>query len=251
MTPFIWTLLWNLIISFWIIATILVVRFFKNKLLNYINYITALTVWLLLWIIFLWFIPKLVESNLSWENIWLFILLWLFIFYIFELFLHWHHCQDLSHKWHDCHHTRSHKNKNWILMFGSTMLHNMFHWVILFWAFWINMAFGITTTVAILLHSIPQNIVNYIMNHKADKYSFIAAFGWIFWALLTYPFSSKLLENKFMILSIIAGWLLYTALADIFPEFKEKWGMKSKIIYLFFILIWVFLFVFFEKLIKH
>ena len=251
MTPFLWTLFWNLIISFWIIATIILVRFLKNKLINYVSYITATTVWLLLWIIFLWFIPKITESNLSWDKVGIFILLWIFIFYIFELFLHWHHCQDLSHKYHCCHHTESHNSKNWILMFGSTLLHNAFHWIVLFWAFWINMTFWITTTVAILLHSIPQNIVNYMMNHKVDKYSFIAAFGWIFWALLTFPFASKLLENKFMILSIISWWLLYTALADIFPEFKEKWWMKSKISYLIFIIIWVLLFLGFDMLIEH
>lgn len=251
MIPFFWTLIWNIIISFWIILTILVVKFFKNKLINYINYITAITVWLLLWIIFLWFIPELKESNLEWDIIWLFILFWIFVFYVLELFMHWHHCHDLSHIDHSCHNSHSHNNESWILIFWSTLLHNIFHWIVLFWAFWINLAFWITTTFAILLHSIPQNIVNYIMNHKFEKYSFIAAFWWVFWALLTFPISSFLINNKYVILSIILWWLLYTALTDIFPEFKNKWSLKSKIVYLLFIIIWIILYLWFEELILH
>ena len=249
MNPFIWTLIWNLIISIWIISTIFIARFFKNKLLPYINYITALTVWLLLWIIFLWFIPELIDSQMKWIILWTSILVGLFLFYILELFLHWHHCHDLSHKKHDCHHTSLHKNKNWILIFGSTFLHNAFHWIVLFGAFWINLTFGVSTTIAILLHSIPQNIVNYIMNYKTEKYSFAAAFWWIIWVLLIYPFSTVLLANKFIILSIITWGLLYTALADIFPEFKEKWWTKTKISYLFFILLWILVYILFNHVI--
>jgi zinc transporter ZupT len=37
-----------------------------------------------------------------------------------------------------------------------------------------------------------------------------------------FPFANLVMQNKYYILSIISGGLLYTALADIFPEFKEK-----------------------------
>lgn len=111
MNIFLLALLGNLIIAIWIIITLFVVKLLKNKLLKYLDYITATTVWLLLWIIFIWFIPEIVDSELSWENVWIFILFWLFIFYIFELFLHWHHCQDLSHKNHSCNKKHYHKEK--------------------------------------------------------------------------------------------------------------------------------------------
>jgi zinc transporter ZupT len=65
---------------------------------------------------------------------------------------------------------------------------------------------------------------------------------------LMFPFASIILKNKFFVLAIISGWLLYTALADIFPEFKEKGTTSKKIIYLFFIVLWIFMFIGFEKL---
>ena len=248
-SPFLLAIFWNIIIWFWIIGVVLLVKIIKDRLINYIEYITALTVWLLLWIIFLGFIPELTQEwHLIWQKLGFFILCWLFLFYLLELFLHWHHCKDLSHQ-SSCNSHHNHEHKNGLLMFWWTMLHNAFHWVVLFSAFSIDMTFWIATTLALLLHSIPQNIVNYIMNHHNISYAYFAAFGWVFWAIITYPFSHFLVENKFYILAIITGWLLYTALADIFPEFKGKGTMKKKVFYFICILLWIIIFKWFEQII--
>ncbi len=247
-SPFLGTLLWNIVVAFWIIAVVLVVRFIKNKLISYLDYITALTVWLLMWIIFLGFLPTLIWSGLEGGSIWLFMLIWVFFFYLLELFLHWHHCKDLDHSSSCTAHDHHREHKNGILMFGWTIMHNAFHGIVLFSAFAVDFHFWVATTLAILLHSIPQNVVNYIMNHNNAKYAYFAAFGGILGALITYPFADFLVANKFYILALIAGWLLYTALADIFPEFKGKWTTLKKFSYLVFILIGIFAFLGFEKI---
>ena len=248
LSPFLLTIIWNIVVAIWIISVVLVTKAIRNKLTAYLEYITALTVWLLLWIIFLGFIPKLTTSwDLVWTELWAFILIGLFFFYLLELFLHWHHCKDLGHE-SACHSHHTHEHKNGILMFGWTIMHNAFHGIVLFSAFAVDINFWIATTVAVLLHSIPQNIVNYIMNHNNIKYAYFAAFGGIFWALITYPFADFLVANKFYILAIITGWLLYTALADIFPEFKWKGTTAKKISYFVFIIIWIFIFLGFEEL---
>jgi zinc and cadmium transporter len=250
LSPFILTIIWNIVVALWIIIVVLITRLIKTNLTNYLEYITALTVWLLLWIIFLGFIPELTEwGHLVGSELWIFILIGVFIFYLLELFLHWHHCKDL---WHEskCHSHHTHEHKNWILMFGWTMLHNSFHGIVIFSAFSVNFNFWVATTIAVLLHSIPQNIVNYIMNSNNIKYAYFAAFGGILWAIFTFPFADFLIANKYYILAIIAWWLLYTALADIFPEFKWKWTTTKKIWYLVFIILWIFLFLSFEELIE-
>jgi zinc transporter ZupT len=73
----------------------------------------------------------------------------------------------------------THEQQNKTLMFAGTILHNMFHGVVLFSAFSISIEFGIATTIAILLHSIPQNTANYIMNHNKELHVFLAASGGI------------------------------------------------------------------------
>ncbi len=248
---FIYTIFWNITIAIWIIVAVFIASLIKRSLNNYLEFITAITVWLLLGIIFIWFLPELTENkNLIWKQLGFFLLMGLLLFYLLELFLHWHHCKDLSHE-SQCNHSHSHDHKSSFLMFGWTMLHNSFHWIVLFSAFSINLHFWITTTLAVLLHSIPQNVVNYIMNHNNMKYVYIAAFWWIFGWILTYFFSNLLITNKFYILAIITWWLLYTALADIFPEFKEKWELKQKLLYLLFMVAGIFLFIGLESLLPH
>ncbi len=242
--PFLWTILWNIVIAVGIIGVIFVVRGVVKKFEKYLDFITALTVWLLLWIIFLGFFPELIESETSAMHIGGMILFGLFFFYILELFFHWHHCKDF---WAD-HNIHKHEHHSSKLIFIGTLIHNMFHWIVLFAAFAIDVYFGIATTLAILMHSIPQNIVNYVMNHNNLKIVLFAAIGGIFGWILVYPFGDFLLTYKWFVLAFITGWLLYTALADIFPNFKQKWILKIKIAYLIFIVLWVGLFLALEEL---
>lgn len=244
-TPFIWTLAWNIFVALWIVIVVLLARFITKKLQNYLDFITAITVWLLLGIIFLWFFPELIEEWIDAHLLWIFVLIWIFVFYILELFLHWHHCKDFNPSELQEH---KHEHDHWKLIFAWTVLHNTFHWIEIFAAFAINTNFWIIVSIAILLHSIPQNVVNYVMNHNNLKIVLIWAFSWVFGAILTYPFGEFLNENKLYVLAIIAGWLLYTALADIFPSFKSKWNFKNKIIYLIFVVLGIFLFLGFNKI---
>lgn len=250
MNIFLFTLIWNLIIAISILSVIYLTRFFKNKIKKNIDYITSVTIWVILWIIFLWFFPEILgEADINLSYFWFFILIGLLSFYFLELFLHWHHCRDLSHDWHNhCEHNDSlHKeHMKWKLMFLWTFLHNSIHWIVLFWAFSINTEIWIITTIAILLHSIPQNISNYIMTDSKSKYYIITSFWWVFWAILTLPFINFLLINKSYIILFICGWLLYTALTDILPEIKDNENTGSKIMYFIFLVFWILLFALFS-----
>lgn len=239
MTVFTNTLLANLVIWATLIWLIFILRIFKKQILKYLDFFTALTVWVLLWMVFLWFLPEMVEHNISGSKIWIFFLIGLFIFYLFELFLHTHHCNDLKSD----HSLHTHQHQNKVLMLSGTIMHNMLHWIVLFSAYSISLEFGIATTIAILLHSIPQNTTNYIMNHDKELHVFVAAWWWVLGALFLFPFTDFLLANKFLILAIISGALLYLALSDILPEVKNKWWLKTKLLYLLFILIWLVLIV--------
>lgn len=256
---FLGTLFWNGFIALWIFFFIFLLSPLKNKILHKLDYITATTVGLMLGIIFLWFFPEIIHESEGKENlIGVYILCWLWLFYILELFFHWHHCKDLEIHCHDHHHHHTHtiednhktEHKNSYLMFSWTFFHNVFHGVELFSAFAIDLKLWIGMTVAIFLHAIPQNIAHFAMNQKNIKYVYIAWAGWLFWALLTYPFSNFLLAHTFEILAIIVGWLIYISLTDIFPSFKEKGTTKHKFIYLLFMIGWIFAFMLFSQSIE-
>lgn len=236
---FIYTLIASCIIAIGIIVIVKWISYFKKSLNVYLEVITAITVGLLLGIVFLGFIPEIISHwNLSGKTIWIFILGGLLFFYLLEMFLHWHHCRDLSHD-DNCGHSHSHTHQSWRLMFFGTLFHNMFHGIIIFSAFSIDLSFGIATSFAILLHSIPQNVVNYIMNRNNMKFVYVAALGGIIWWLLTFPFHDFLTTYSFHFLAIITWTIMYIALADLFPEFKEKWWIWQKILYLGLMLLWL------------
>ncbi len=69
----------------------------------------------------------------------------------------------------------------------GTFIHNFLHGVILFSAFAVSIPVGFATTIAVLLHAIPQNIANLLMNHKNPIFAYIAAFAGIIGALCVYP----------------------------------------------------------------
>jgi zinc and cadmium transporter len=245
-SPFLWTLLGNIFVAVGILLTILLAGTIKRKALIYIDYLVAVTVGLLIAIVFLGFIPELVASGeILPQTMGMYILLWIGLFYLLELVFHWHHCKDIDDN--HCHdhghnHHHEHEHTNAFLMFTGTFLHNFIHGVEIFVAFSISPVFGMTTTLAILMHAIPQNIANYIMSHKNTLYIFLAAFWGVFGALATYPFESVLVKNSQAIISLIIWGLLYTAMTDIFPSFKEKGSVGNKVMYLVFIIVWVGLF---------
>ena len=233
----------SIIIWIWIILVLLIIRLFKNKLNKKIAYVTALTVGLLLWIVFLWFMPELIwEEHLNPKTFWIFIIVWIISFYIIETLIHNHHCKELQ--WEEKNKIHDHA---W-LMFIWTLIHNMFHWLVLLWAFSLNFNIWIITTIAILLHSIPQNVANYFLSMEKEKLVFIAALWWIIWCLVLFPFKDFLLEHEWIIISIVAWWLLYITLSDILPEWKNNQNLKEKLIYLIFVVIWILLFIWISEL---
>lgn len=234
---FLESLVWNIVVWTGIVSILLLVRIFKEKLNQKLIYITALTVGLLLWIVFLWFLPEIFEEAKNPWRLSMFILTWIILFYILELILHNHHCKELQ--WEHKH--KEHNSAQ--LMFNATLIHNMFHWIVLFAAFTSSFNLWVITTIAILLHSIPQNVANYFLSMKKEKLVFIAALWWIIWTLILIPFKDVLLENEWIVMSIIAWGLLYIALSDILPEWKNNKDTKSKFIYLLFVIVWVLLFI--------
>jgi zinc and cadmium transporter len=248
MNIWLYALLGNLFIWFWIIIVFFVLDRFKWKIFfqKKIDYIIAFTVGLLLWIVFLWFLPKLFEASehISGITISSFILLWFLIFYVFELVLHWHHCGE-QHS-HD-----HHMHNNWFLMLASTFAHNMFHGIVLYASFAQDIHIWIITTVAVLIHSIPQNIATYLIAHGKKKIAFVWALWWIFGVFVLFPFTAWILAYKFVVLALISWFLLYTALTDILPEISHHAWLKKKAIYLAFIIFWIMSYVWIQAWADH
>jgi len=99
----------------------------------------ALSVGLILSVVFLGFIPEVINhSDLNGSTIGILLLSGIAIFYVLELFLHWHHCKDVAEDGHT-HHSHAHENS--LLIAAGTFFHNAIHGVVLFSAFSIDTHF--------------------------------------------------------------------------------------------------------------
>lgn len=235
MSPFILSLIANVCIALVLIVTILFLKQFKCFLIAHLKPITAITVGALFALIFFDFIPELVHE-LDAHTLGLLLLMGLLFFYFLEITLHWHHCTDLQHE-KRCEHSHTSDHEHGNLMFLGTALHNIFHGVVIYSSFSISIETGVALSIGILLHSMPQNLANFVMNHNSHKSVYIASAAGIFGALLCYPFGAFIDSYKFFILAFTTGGLLYLSLSDILPSVNGNAEPKEKYKYLAFIII--------------
>ena len=247
-SAYILSILGNIAIALVIISLIFFANTLRKRVMKQVDYLVSFTAWLLIAIVFLGFIPEILgHTTMSPELLWVLIVAWILIFYLLELILHWHHCKDI---WEDGH-NHTHENTSSPLLFAWTFAHNVIHGVVLYSAFYIDIYFGITMTLAVLLHAIPQNIANFLMNHKDMRFVYVAAAGWVFGAIILYPFIHFLEHYLYHILALIGWGLLYTAMSDIFPRFKDKWALKEKLFYFWLVLAGILSFAAIESIGGH
>jgi len=244
LSPLILWLLWNISIAVLIILSISFLSFFRKSIEKNLNHLIAITTWMILSIVFMWFFPTISHEL---ENFYIYVLLWIMLFYLLEITIHFHHCHDLEEENKSCKHFHS---KHTTLMFTWTFFHNFFHWVILVSWFAASLEAWIALTIAIALHALPQNISNFIMNHKNWNFVILAGVWWIFWALVLFiPYIwDFVLENKFIILGVTAGWLIHLALSDIIPSMNKDSTHKEKIIFFWLVVFWIALNLFFQEM---
>ncbi len=232
MTAFMMALIANIIIWLIVLLFILLLSKKTNFIKNNFLWLIAFSGGLVLGIVFLSIIPEITEHWLVGEKLGISILGWLIFFYLIELVLHVHHChciQHIDHKETEC----NQKDKHWknYLMFVGSFLDNFVHWIILISGFGISVEFGLSMSLVILIHAIPQNIANYIMNHNNLKVVWTSILWWVIWTLFFFPFLDLVETYENVILWVIAWWLLYLALSDLLPEFKKKDSLKQNLGY--------------------
>ena len=148
-----------------------------------------------------------------------FILLGILLFYIIEKFIHWHHHHEI-----DCHHHSLSK----LSLIGDGF-HNFIDGALIAAAFLVDLRLGIVTTLAIILHEIPQEIGDLaILLHsgmskvKALFWNFVSALTALLGAILMFILGSSLEHYIPHLIAFVAGTFIYLSLADIIPEINKK-----------------------------
>ncbi|MEI8339664.1 MAG: ZIP family metal transporter [bacterium] len=179
-----------------------------------------------------------------------FVLIGLLIFFILEKFVHWRHEHGDDLEETETHHEEGeHCEKvqpvGYVVLLGDGV-HNFIDGVIIAVSFLAGPAVGWATTLAVVLHEIPQELGHFaILIHsgfsktKALFYNFVSALTAILGAVVTLVFVEKVTSAIPYLLALAVGGFIYIAGSDLVPQLHKKTGIKDSFVQLISILIGV------------
>jgi len=151
----------------------------------------------------------------------LYILAGIFIFFILEKFIRWRHCHIPTSK--------EHIHPVATLNIIGDGVHNMLDGMIVAGSFAVSVPIGIATTLAVILHEIPQEIGDFgILIHsgmpakKALFFNFLSALTAIIGAIAALLMESRIKGFSNYLLPITAGGFLYIGGSDLIPELHKE-----------------------------
>ncbi len=163
------------------------------------------------------------------EEAFIFVLLGIMLFFVMEKFLRWRHCHDGKCDIHAF---------TYLNLIGDG-IHNWIDGMVIAATFLTSMELGIATTLAVIVHEIPQEIGDFgvlvyggLSRTKALFYNFISAVTAILGALFAYYLIQYMQYITVVLLPFAAGGFVYIAATDLLPELHKREKMKDSIIQL-------------------
>lgn len=242
-----------------IIATVIVSLFaFVGLLTAYkkidqkaiqLKWIISLAAGALLAVTFLDLLPEAVDMADS-HKVMLTVLLTFLGFFIFERILHWHHCH--------CSEEKKARHKTAVSNLFGDAFHNLADGFLIASSFLIDRDLGIMTTIAVILHEIPQEISDYgiliyagYSRQKALLLNFAFATTVIIGGVLFYYFGQTFEGAVPYMAAIAAGSFIYLAAADLIPELHHEKSRKQIVLQTIWLLVGVLLIYSVNNIVPH
>ncbi|OGG88272.1 hypothetical protein A2592_00145 [Candidatus Kaiserbacteria bacterium RIFOXYD1_FULL_42_15] len=202
----------------------------KRNLLNKSIFIfVSLAVGTLLGDVFIHIIPEAYEKISNSTLISFLIIGGILIFFVLEKVLHWHH--------HTLEHAEEHHHPIGKMILLGDGVHNFIDGLIIATSYMISIEIGVATTMAVILHEIPQEIGNFgVLIHagyktkKALWYNFLSALTAVAGAVTALLFGNITEQFALWLLPLTAGGFIYIALSDLVPELHKDFRVGQGII---------------------
>ena len=228
MSIFMYTLLSVIVVSLISLIGTFTLSINKKILDRSIFFLVSLAVGALFGDAIVHLIPEAFESFDSTTTPAILIITGIFIFFILEKFLHWHHCHGNHDS--DCDVVRPLGR----LVLFSDGVHNFLDGVIIAAAYLVSIEVGIATTFAIILHEIPQEIGDFgVLIHsgysrgRALFVNFLSALVAVLGAGLVFILGDISQSVTPALIAIAAGSFLYIAGSDLVPELQKTSDVKK------------------------
>lgn len=176
---------------------------------------------------FLHILPECLENNKS-TTVFSYLILGIIIFFIMERFLHWRHCHEEG----VC---KTHAF-TYLTLVGDGF-HNFIDGIVIAASFVVSFQLGVVTTLAIILHEIPQELSDFAIlvyggftKKKALLFNFLSALMAMIGALAGYFISDYIWGFSNYILPLTAGGFIYIATSDLIPELHKENDLKRSMV---------------------
>lgn len=236
--PYIYALISTIIISLVSIVGVFSLSIKEEFIRKYVLLFVSMAIGALLGDVFIHLIPESFEMIESSTIVGLLIVAGIFIFLILERFLHWHHHNDDTDE--------NHVHPVGKLILFSDGVHNFIDGVIIGISFLVSIPVGIATTIAVILHEIPQEIGDFaVLLHagytrkRALWLNFLSALTAVIGTLVAFALGEMGEIFTSWILPIAAGGFIYIASSDLIPELHKTKSGKQSLLQFFFIIIGV------------
>ncbi len=146
-------------------------------------------------------------------------------FFLLERFVLWFH-----------HHDDGHGDKPAaILVLVGDAIHNLIDGVAIAATFLVNPALGVTATLAIAAHEIPQEIADFgvlvasgMKKTKALLFNFLSGLTALIGAVIGFYFLDSVQGYIWIALAYSAGMFLYIACSDLIPELHKDFKIQQR-----------------------
>lgn len=179
--------------------------------------------------VFMHIIPESYEAFADPMQVSLLIVAGILVFFILEKFLHWHH--------HTSEHAEEHAHHIGSLTLISDGVHNFIDGLIVAASYFVSLEVGLATTLAVILHEIPQEIGNFgVLLQSGFKVgralwlNFLSALAAFLGALVALSAGRDAEQFAQFLLPLTAGGFIYIALSDLIPELHKDARVGQSII---------------------
>jgi len=218
-----------IIVSFVSLVGVFSLSLKEEIIKKYISLFISLAVGALLGDAFIHLIPEAFENSSNPVIVSLLIIFGILIFFTLEKFLHWHHHGE------DKEDTQIHPVGKLLLFTDG--FHNLIDGIIIGVSFLVSIPIGIATTLAVVLHEIPQEIGDFaVLIHsgyekkRALWLNFLSALTAVLGVSIALIFGSVAETFTLWILPIAAGGFIYIAVADLIPELQKTKEIKYSVL---------------------
>ncbi|MBI4448707.1 ZIP family metal transporter [Candidatus Woesearchaeota archaeon] len=201
----------------------------QEQIRRILFYIVSFAAGSLLGAAFLDLLPEALETG-GRESVFALLLIGILTSFVIEKFLFHYHCH---------HHGKQHKDHYHIKPVGFLNLigdgvHNFIDGIVVAGSFFAGPHVGISTSIAIIAHEIPQEISDFgVLLHagftraRALLFNFLTACMAIVGAIIGFIFSTTIESFTTYLVAFAAGNFVYIAASDLIPELHHETDMRK------------------------